>query len=311
MNLTKNLILEELNNKNLKYGEYETSLIVDYLLNLYDLNLLPGSVTYKDLIAKLEKYNVSIVFFNENHEVNQKWGNDFKGNTHTDDKGNVTIYIRDSLVDKELYFYHELTHLFQTRENKMNVEFDYSGLTDDSGYGHMFNEVATQTLAEKIYNNKYNLSSEFLLYDSSNLRMLSGYEIWSDLKNYQMYDYITSLLLECIDLTKEDLIKEAFNNECKFMNILEEKSKKISWIKFEDLKYILEYIFCTDNVFYTNPEQRVKLENGESVEWQHLDYYFVNQASLNRNIQLSFYQTICDNLKMQIEQNEKMKNVKH
>ena len=48
MNLTKEMILEELDNKNLNYGEYETSLIVDYLSNLYELNLLPKNVTYKD-----------------------------------------------------------------------------------------------------------------------------------------------------------------------------------------------------------------------------------------------------------------------
>ena len=211
------------------------------------------------------------------------------------------------MIDKELYFYHELTHLFQKRENKQNIEFNYTGLTDDNGYGMMFNEVATQTLAERIYNNKYNLSSEFILYDSGNLRMLSGYEIWSDLKNYQSFDYIISLFIESIGLTKEDIIKEAFKNKYNFMNILEAKSKVLSWTKFEDLKFIFEYIFCVDNVFYTNIEQREKLIKGESVDWEHIDYLFVNEAGLNREKQLQLYKIICENLKMQIEQNNEIK----
>jgi len=305
--ITREMILEELNNRNLKYGDYETNLIIDYLINLYELNLLPDNITYRDLIAKLEKYNVNVVFFDENHEVNQKWGNEFKGNTYTEENGNTTIYVRNSLIDKELYFYHELTHLFQKRENKQNIEFNYTGLTDDNGYGMMFNEVATQTLAERIYNNKYNLSSEFILYDSGNLRMLSGYEIWSDLKNYQSFDYIISLFIESIGLTKEDIIKEAFKNKYNFMNILEAKSKVLSWTKFEDLKFIFEYIFCVDNVFYTNIEQREKLIKGESVDWEHIDYLFVNEAGLNREKQLQLYKIICENLKMQIEQNNEIK----
>ena len=46
--ITREMILEELNNRNLKYGDYETNLIIDYLINLYELNLLPDNITYRD-----------------------------------------------------------------------------------------------------------------------------------------------------------------------------------------------------------------------------------------------------------------------
>lgn len=91
--ITREMILEELNNKNLKYGDYETNLIIDYLINIFELNLLPENIIYKDSIEKLDKYNVSIVFFDDNHEVNQKWWSDFKGNIEHKKYGSYISYL--------------------------------------------------------------------------------------------------------------------------------------------------------------------------------------------------------------------------
>ena len=129
-----------------------TELIIDYLYYLVNLNLLAEEITIIDLINRMNEHLDKIVFFDENHEINKINGKDFKGLTNHKN-GKATLYVRDRLEDKELYFYHELTHLLNATYN-LDGSKKSEGIVDEEQSGNIINEVIVQYTAERIYNEK-------------------------------------------------------------------------------------------------------------------------------------------------------------
>ena len=309
MYLSKEMIIEELKNQNLNYGEYEITLIVDYLINLYEMNLLPENITYKDLITKLKEHNVKIVFFKDDDAIAKKYGDKFKGKNENDNNGNIVLYVRDSLKDKEIYFYHELTHLFQTK----NIRDYYNdnlitGLSESNRNLEMVNEVITQYLSEKIYNKKYNKTSNVTLYKSEELRMKPGYKIYSELHNYQMYDYVVSLLLKTINISKDDLITEVFRGRS-FKDIID-NNVMIDDDNITVIEVYLNYIMAVDLFIYTDVDIAKKLMNGENQDSEYGGYLYTDDNALNWQQQYNCYVYLCEKLKNIIEENKRQEEIK-
>lgn len=155
-------------------NNYSKNLIIDYMYYIQELGLLPDEVDLKELIKRLNSHLAGIVFFEEDSPIAKEYGNKFKGftgknkwDTPIDEK--KTIFVRNSLKDKELYFYHELTHILQTSINSNGLEETGISGTDDKT--SLINEAITQYIAEQIYNAKYNLSSEYTFTDGKDERM--------------------------------------------------------------------------------------------------------------------------------------------
>ena len=271
-------------------------LIIDYLYYLIKLNLLSEEVTIIDLINRMNEHIEKIVFFDENHEVNEKNGKDFKGWTNNIN-GKATLYIRDKLEDKELYFYHELTHLLNTNFNPDGSK-KAEGIVDEERSGNIINEVIVQYTAERIYNEKYHITPSVRVYQGEEIRMSPNVKGASDMRNYQMYDTIISYFLMMIGVSKDELVRKQFVFGNHLLDYLGEKydkamdeigqidskaripynfreifmGEKENGIELhffngnrEGLIDMLDYLYIADVMLYTQPDSKRKLQAGETL----------------------------------------------
>ena len=291
--------IEDKFNKRIKIflKEEIKKLIIDYFYYLVNLNLLDESVTIDDLIDRINNHLEEIVFFDENHEIN-KYGKKFKG--YTDDgntPGKKILYIRDKLENKELCFYHELTHLLNITFN-VDGSKKSEGIIDNERSGNIFNEVIVQYTAERIYNEKYGITPKDKVYSGEIIRMLPTTEAESSMKNYQMYDYVVSCFLDMIGIKKEELARKQFiydnhlldyiNEQCNITMskiaeidpkaVIPHKFKenfkgtmidnKIEYHDFKTIEGLIEmfnYIYIADVLLYTQPDVEKRLKNGETI----------------------------------------------
>lgn len=283
------------NNIKIELDNKCTELIVDYLYYLINLKLLSEEVTIVDLINRINDHLEKIIFFDENHEINKKNGKDFKGWTkHTNSK--ATIYIRDKLEDKELYFFHELTHLLCANYN-LDGNKKSDGIVDEEGSGNIINEVIVQYTAERIYNEKYHIIPKVREYQGEEIRMSPNVKGVSNMKNYQMYDTIVSFFLMMVEISKDELVRKQFILDNHLLDYLGEKYN-MTMIEIEQIdsksrmpynfrekftgKYdrgielhfyktkeglidMLDYLYITDVILYTQLENKRKLQAGETV----------------------------------------------
>lgn len=207
--------------QNLSTDDIIKEYIIDYLYWITKLDLLPENVNYHILLDRLVKYVDGIVIFDEEHEINNAFGHDFKGWTGSLKEGKKpSLYIREKLGDKvELYFYHELTHLLQKHDDNP----EQTGLCTEHPVigGDLYNEAIVQYIAEQVYNKKYNLTKEQKEYNSEELRMLPGLKIYSDLDNYQHFDYLTTLITKYLGVDKKYLSKIAFSGNINTTDLIE------------------------------------------------------------------------------------------
>ena len=97
------------------FSDEALNYIIDYMIHIEKLDLLPEDVTIENLVDRLYDGDLkNIVFFDEKHPINDEFGHDFRGYTACSPRKDAgTLYIRKSLQDSEIVFYHELTHQLQ------------------------------------------------------------------------------------------------------------------------------------------------------------------------------------------------------
>ncbi len=282
--------------QNLKKEYVEVELIIDYFYYLYNLNLITENISLVSMIERINTKLDDIIFFESGHAVEDKYGTEFKGVTDANGPGRVSIYVRDSLPTKEMIFYHELTHLVQ----QYFVDGVYKeGIIDENHYGNIFNEANVQYIAERIYSAKYNIKMEKREYAGSEVRMSDEDNVESDLTNYQMYDNVVTKVLDFIGVSRDEVARMSFDSRNNFLEFIAQKydeAMELAREVYPDNKFtmpfyaefkgqyvkngdalveyhsdlgcvldILEYIFYTDLIMYTQKTFAEKLKNDETV----------------------------------------------
>ena len=282
--------------QNIKKEYAQVELIIDYFYYLYNLNLISEDISLTEMVERINARLEDIVFFGPGHAVEVTYGTEFKGVTGANGPDKVSIYVRDSFPNKEMIFYHELTHLLQ----QYFVDGVYKeGVIDENNYGNIFNESNVQYIAERIYSTKYNIKMEKRVYAGSEVRMSDEDKIESDLTNYQMYDNVVTKVLDFIGVSRDEVARMSFDCRNNFLEFINQKyNEAMELVRKVDpdnkftmpfvaefrgkhiengdtlVEYygnlgcildILEYIFYADLVMYTQKDYAEKLRNGEIV----------------------------------------------
>ena len=119
-------------------------------------------------------------------------------------------------------------------------------------------EGQTQNAAELIYEHINNVKKEETKFDSSELRMKSGGIIISNLRNYEMYDYILKKVLLALGISMEDFIYINFTGKLSmpiFEKILDDR---IGEEKKEKLFRMLDIIYSSDVIKYSYSLDKLK-----------------------------------------------------
>ncbi len=230
----KSYIDEWLKDKNL--SEEVKDHITDYIAQMKKLKeLLPEDVDYDTLVRRLAKNANFDIEFNENNP------------------------------NAEIEFYNELTHILQMRENgKSGLEYDRIG-PNNINSGNLVNEALTQYVADCVYNKKYDKNFEKKTYDSKDLGMESGFEVESDLTDYQAFDELSTRYIQTKGLNREDAVKEAFKaDEQVVKNFWKENpviKEKDNW----NINLNMQLIYEIDKQERNSEKLRKKLKSGESI----------------------------------------------
>lgn len=156
------------------FSDEALNYIIDYMIQIEKLNLLPEDVTIVNLVDRLYDGDLkNIVFFDEEHPINDEFGHYFRGYTACSPREDAgTLYIRKSLQDSEIVFYHELTHQLQKNKDNLTQGVSYVDEEEHIRLCCLADEVQVQTVADMIYASKYGKELSTVKYKSENLRML-------------------------------------------------------------------------------------------------------------------------------------------
>ena len=257
----KNLIRQKSN----KIAEDTLVYFTNYFYVLVKDSLIPKNVSLDDLIDNALFFAQKIEFYGENHFVSLAHGNDVKG---LREPINKVIYIRDNLEEplREITVYHELHHA--TQSNRKNNEV---GINQESNVGRLVMEAETQYMAEKVYCEIHQIEFKERMIPSDKLRMLSNGTVISRLHNYEMYDNLLTKLAIIMGVSKDYFITINFlyNEGLKDLeqryNIVKERYKLP--YTFEDLFFILDYIYCVDLMAYTSNLEKESILEGKETQY--------------------------------------------
>lgn len=277
--------------------EFIKGFIVDYIYYGRLLGLIGNDVSNQQLINKIKSTLECIEFFDEDHEINEKYGRDFKGVPINlkEDNQLLTLYVRKKLGKKsELYFYHELTHILHNYSKLGDFDSEKSGLITLNDTNDILNEALTQFIAEEIYNEKHGLKKEMKEYASEDLRMLSGINIYSDLDNYQHFDYLANKFFDFFNMDKYELSRMLFKCDNNLTaSYFKEKyqDKGISSGIANNLENFLEEIYLVDKIMYIGSDDDKKMlsQNAEiSIPYKNKIY------KTNLKKELAIYEMLLD-----------------
>lgn len=240
------------NNK--KIEQKDILRISKYISSLFELGIIKNENKINELIEKVCNQLEGIFYYDNNDEkllAELGISKDNKGKS----KDNV-IYVNKNMSDEmiEITLFHELTHFLQ----RFNVE----GLEECIGIMQNYKwrilmEAQTQNIAEMVYSNIYGKEREKIDYKSEELRMLPGGNIKSNLRNYQMYDYILKKICLVLEISIKDFIAMNFQG-VESMNLFEKKlSGKYGDEVLNFIYELLDVIYSTDAIIYTGGEKEL------------------------------------------------------
>ncbi len=235
----------------------------NYFYVLNNKKLIPNELDLETIIDNTLYYSEKIVFFKEDHPINDKLGHDFKGKC---DSATKTLYIRDSLDEplKEMVIYHEIHHAAQT-----NRENNYTGINQSSDMtGNLVMEAQTEWFAEEIYKEIHGVTYEDRHIKTEDLNMAEKGVVVSQLHNYELYDAMLSKLAILLDVSKDFFVSINFlYKDNKGLKILEkkynekQKEKKLPY-SFEYYNYLLDYIYTIGYMAYANNQDKAVILGG-------------------------------------------------
>lgn len=234
--------------KNKKITSNVVSLLSKYIASLSDLSIINNDEEIDKLVNKvIENFEGVIYYDNKDESFLKKLG------IGEDNKGlsvkNI-IYVNNNMSEelKEVTLFHEFTHFLQ--RYYINGYEDCVGVMRDFKW-RLLMEGQTQNVAELIYEHINNVKKEEKIFNSSELRMKSGGIIASNLRNYEMYDYVLKKVLLAIGISMEDFIYINFTGKLSmpiFEKILDDR---IGEEKKEKLFRMLDIIYSSDVIKYS------------------------------------------------------------
>lgn len=151
--------------------------------------------------------------------------------------GNIVINSELDVGSKKLFFFHELTHVLQTRENNC------CGLYNGEN-GMFLLEAQTQYLAQVLYCQSENITNS--IKSVARVNGTENHSASSVLKIYKFPGNILSMLALAINMNLNDLIFLSFFPNCR--EILKSVYEKDSCDNFEIFMSDLEKLYQTDYV---------------------------------------------------------------
>lgn len=240
-------ITEKLSNNN-KISQETVNLLGKYIFSLYELNIITKE---EDLIKLIDKTVTSFdgVVYYDNNDKNLLESLGIGKNNKGLSVGNK-IYVNNNMTEelKNVTLFHEFTHFLQRYH--LNGYEDCVGVMRDFKW-RLLMEGQTQNIAEMVYEHINNVTKEERVFKSEELRMKSGGVIVSNLRNYEMYDFILKKILLALGITIEDFIYINFCDKASmpiFEKLLDDRLGKQNR---EELFRMLDIIYSSDVIKYS------------------------------------------------------------
>lgn len=241
------------NNK--KISSSVVSLLSKYIISLSELFIINNYEEIDRLINKVIEHFEGVTYYDNSDESVLKKLGIGKANKGLSVKNK--IYVNNNMSEelKDVTLFHEFTHFLQRYYIKGYEEC--VGVMRDFKW-RLLMEGQTQNAAELIYEHINNVKKEETKFDSSELRMKSGGIIISNLRNYEMYDYILKKVLLALGISMEDFIYINFTGKLSmpiFEKILDDR---IGEEKKEKLFRMLDIIYSSDVIKYSYSLDKLK-----------------------------------------------------
>ena len=267
-----NSIKQIIKSKKEDIDEQTLNYFTNYFYVIVEKNIIPEQIKLEELIDNALLFASKVEFYNENHWVYKKYGEEVKGLCDSDNK---TIYIRNNLDEilKEITIYHELHHAVQT-----NVENNKIGINQKSNIGRLIMEAQTQWLAEEVYKRIHNINFPKQEIFTEDIRMEEGGKIISALHNYQMYDCMLSKLAVLLDVEKDFFVSINYLYKDDIgIKQLEEKYNQVQEkynldYSFYEIMLMLDYIYCVDLLVYMDTEEKERISLGKTSKRKYCIY---------------------------------------